>query len=254
MLIFGYPCTSLYSLILRTADGGFDMSCDSGGEDGESGSEALHKTEALAPRLEYGARSFELGDDPKDPIELFGCWLKDAVDAGIAEANALCLCTAEGPEPDGRMVLLKDYNKSGFSFFTNYESSKGRQLLALPAAAMVFWWGKLARQVRIRGSVARLNSEDNDDYFHSRPLDSKIGAWASCQSRPVQNRAAIDNAFLEQSKRYGGEVPRPPYWGGFILNPLAIEFWQGRDNRLHDRFLYLRQEPHEPWQVSRLNP
>lgn len=252
MLAFGYPCISLYSLILGAADGGFDMSCGSGDKDAES--EALHRIGALAPRLEYGARSFELGDDPIDPIELFGCWLKDAVDAGIAEANALCLCTADGLEPDGRMVLLKDYTQSGFSFFTNYESSKGRQLLALPAAAMVFWWGLLSRQVRVRGSVTRLDSEDNDNYFHSRPLASQLGAWASRQSRPVQNRAAIDNAFMEQSKRYRGEVPRPPYWGGFILAPLAIEFWQGRDNRLHDRFRYVRLDPHEPWQVSRLSP
>ena len=169
-------------------------------------------------------------------------------------AEAMSLATVdEAGMPDSRMVLLKGFGPDGFRFFTNYESAKARQLEAAGIAAVVVYWRELDRQVRIRGTVARLSKLDSDAYFATRPRDSQLGAWASPQSRPVSDRAELDQRMRETEERFGeGEIPRPPHWGGYLLAPAAIEFWQGWVGRLHDRFRYTREG--ELWRIERLGP
>jgi pyridoxamine 5'-phosphate oxidase len=208
----------------------------------------------LPDRLEYGQRRFEEADLTPDPLTLFGQWFSEAIASGQPEVNGMCLCTNDPEEgPDGRIVLLKGYGTSGFTFFTNYESSKGRQLAADPRASLVFWWQPLRRQVRIRGVVERLPEEDSTAYFQTRPRETRWGAWASQQSRPIAGRAELEQRLGEVAERYPETVPRPPHWGGYLLAPRQMEFWQGRDSRLHDRFLY-RLSPEGRWEVQRLMP
>lgn len=210
----------------------------------------------LPPRLEYGSRDFDVADLTPTPQELFAVWMAEAVAYPIPEANGACLCTSH-PEggADGRIVLLKGYDELGLVFFTNFESQKGAQLEADPRASLVFWWQPLMRQVRLRGAVARLSAEESDSYFASRPRESQLGAWASLQSRPIPARDHLDQRLAEAAERFpeGQAVPRPPSWGGFRLNPTQVEFWQGRDSRLHDRFRYGRQ-PDGNWSIERLMP
>jgi pyridoxamine 5'-phosphate oxidase len=188
-----------------------------------------------------------------DPIELFAEWFERAV-AEVPLAHAVTLATV-GPEgaPDARMVLLKGFGPDGFRFHTNYDSAKGRQLDAEPRAALVVYWRELDRQVRIRGTVERLGAAESDDYFATRPRDSQLGAWASPQSAPLAGRGELDARVREAERRFaGGAIPRPDFWGGYLLRPEEVEFWQGQVGRLHDRFLYAREA--EGWRIERLGP
>ena len=190
--------------------------------------------------------------DP-DPIEQFRTWFAEAEsEAPLAEAVALATVDGEGL-PDARMVLLKGFGPDGFRFFTNYGSAKALQLDAGGAAALIAYWRELDRQVRVRGAVERLGAEDSDAYFATRPRDSQLGAWASPQSRPLESRAELDTWLAEATERYdGGAVPRPAHWGGYLLRPRSIEFWQGQVARLHDRFRYASDG--EGWRIERLAP
>jgi pyridoxamine 5'-phosphate oxidase len=189
----------------------------------------------------------------EDPIEQFAVWFERALaEAPLAEAMALATVDAEGL-PDARMVLLKGFSPAGFRFFTNYESAKGDQLEATPRAAIVVYWRELDRQVRARGAVERLDPADSDTYFSSRPRDSQIAAWASPQSRPIHSRGELEGLVEDTVDRHGGDsIPRPPHWGGYVLRPETVEFWQGQEARLHDRFRYTRMD--DGWSITRLGP
>ena len=176
-----------------------------------------------------------------DPMDQFTRWFQDAVErSGLNDPNAMCLSTLS-PEgvPEGRIVLLKGVDPRGFVFYTNLESAKGRALAAHPVAALTFHWDRLARQVRVQGAVEPVMDEEADSYYASRPRGSRLGAWASEQSRPLVDRATLEGRVEEMERRYpGDEIPRPPHWSGFRVLPAAVEFWQGRTSRLHDRFVY----------------
>ena len=185
-------------------------------------------------------RTLEESDLLDDPIELFRRWFDEAARAGMPQVNAMTLATAGADgRPSARVVLLKGVDDRGFQFFTNYESRKAGELDANPHAALVFLWIPLERQVRVTGEVRRLSREESDAYFATRPRGSQVGAWASQQSRPLDARGELEERWQELEERYGHDpVPRPEHWGGFLVVPREIEFWQGRENRLHDRFVY----------------
>jgi pyridoxamine 5'-phosphate oxidase len=187
-----------------------------------------------------------------DPLEQFASWFEDAATAApLAEAMTLATVDADG-SPNARMVLLKGFGADGFRFFTNYESAKGQELTVSPRAALVIYWRELDRQVRIRGDVERLPAEESDAYFASRPRDSQIAAAISPQSSPIE-RTELERRFGDLARELGDADPqRPSDWGGYLLRPYAIEFWQGRDNRMHDRFVYRRGA--DGWRVERLAP
>ena len=192
--------------------------------------------------------------DP-DPYVQFGAWLDEALDAGIELPNAMTLATA-GPDalPSARMVLLKGFDDRGFVFYTNYESRKGQQLDSNPNAALVFYWSSLERQVGITGGVIKVDRDEAEEYFNSRPLGSRLGAWASRQSEVIESREELEERLAELEDRFAdGVVPMPAFWGGYRLVPAAIEFWQSRPNRLHDRFRYSR-EASGAWIIDRLSP
>jgi pyridoxamine 5'-phosphate oxidase len=191
-----------------------------------------------------------------DPFVLFAEWLAAATASEPNDPHAMTLATvdAEGL-PDARMVLLKDVDHHGFTFFTNTESAKGRELAAHPAAALVFHWKSLRRQVRVRGRVERVSDAESDAYFASRARASQIGAWASDQSRPTADRFALEKRVAEFGLKFGlGKVPRPPHWGGYRLTPLHIEFWRDRPFRLHERLTFTRADDAGPWTTARLFP
>ncbi len=192
----------------------------------------------------------------EEPMELFREWHETAEESGLflPEAMTLATCTAEG-RPSARMVLLKGSDERGFTFFTNYGSRKARQLDENPHAALVFHWAVLERQVRVEGRVSRISAEESFDYFRTRPRGSRIGAWASEQSRPLPARETLEARVRETEARFQGEdIPLPPYWGGYRLVPEMIEFWQGRASRLHDRWVFRRATSAEPWSLTRLYP
>jgi len=187
-----------------------------------------------------------------DPIAQFADWWRRAADeVPLPDAMTLASAGADG-SPDARMVLLKGFDERGFRFHTNYSSAKGRQLAANPRAALVIYWRELDRQVRVRGPVERLPEDESDRYFQTRPPDRQIGAWASPQSVPLRDRAELDELVRETRERFGAEIPRPESWGGFLVRPEEIEFWQGQVGRLHDRFLYSRART--GWRLERLAP
>lgn len=192
--------------------------------------------------------------EENEPFSLFGTWMKDAEAAEINDPNALALATVdENGLPNVRMVLLKGFDRDGFVFYTNYESRKGGELLRQKKAAMVFHWKSLRRQVRIRGDVETVPDEEADVYFDSRARGSRIGAWASKQSRPLESRFALEKAVAEYTLKFGiGAIPRPPYWSGFRLKPVSIEFWHDRPFRLHDRVEFRRAG--EGWEKVRMYP
>jgi pyridoxamine 5'-phosphate oxidase len=189
-----------------------------------------------------------------DPLELFREWFEAARAAGLDLPEAMTLATADVQgKPSARTVLLKGADERGFAFFTNYESRKGRELAQNPRAALVFHWAQEPRrQVLVTGRTERLPERESDDYYRSRPVGSRLAAWASHQSRPLRDRAELEQAFAESDASYGEDPPRPPYWGGFLLVPETIEFWESRENRMHDRIRYTRDSA--GWQLERLAP
>jgi pyridoxamine 5'-phosphate oxidase len=207
-----------------------------------------------APTGVHPDRTLDRGDLLADPIAQFLAWLDAAEREGVVMPNAMALATADADgRPSVRHVLLRGIDARGFVFYTNRESRKGHDLAGNPHAAAVFLWKALDRQVTVSGPVERLDDEDSDAYFAGRPRDAQIGAWASDQSRPIDDRAALDARVVEITERFADtEVPRPPHWGGYRIVPDAIEFWQGRAHRLHDRFRYAR-EP-SGWRIERLSP
>ncbi len=195
----------------------------------------------------------KINTDP-DPIRQFAKWYDEAIAAGIPEPDAMTLATAtKDGKPSARIVLLKSFDDHGFVFFTNYESRKAKDLAENPRACLVAYWLPVKRQVRIEGTVEKVSEKESDDYFQTRPLGSRLGAWASNQSDVVESRDVLENSYADLSKRFGEDVPRPPHWGGYRIQPEEIEFWQGRDNRLHDRLRYRLQED-ETWVIERLGP
>ncbi len=192
----------------------------------------------------------------RDPLTLFEEWFAKAEEQEINDANAMALATADGDgRPSLRMVLLKGVDARGFVFYTNLDSRKGGQLAENPAAALLFHWKSLRRQVRIEGPVAAVTDQEADAYFASRHRASQIGAWASEQSRPLEARFALEKRVAEYTAKFGiSAVPRPDFWSGFRVTPLRIEFWQDGAFRLHDRFLFARAEESSPWEVQRLFP
>lgn len=206
-----------------------------------------------ALRLTYTRGGLEEREAGADPFVLFRRWLMEAIDSGLREPNAMTLATLdESGCPDARVVLLKGFDERGFGFFTNYESAKGRQLDADSRAALVFFWNDLERQVRVQGRVARMARDESAAYFATRPRESQLGAWASAQSAELPDRAALEQRYVDAQARFPGEVPLPPFWGGYRLDPRVIEFWQGRVGRLHDRLRFTRMSA--GWNRTRLSP
>ncbi len=206
-------------------------------------------------RKDYRRFNLREEDVDPDPIVVFRSWFDEASLSEVPEVNAMALATATADgRPSVRMVLLRGFDERGFSFFTNYESRKARELEENPRAALVMFWHDLERQVRIEGRVERVSDEESDGYFHGRPAGSRIGAWASPQSRVVAGRDALEALYADVESRYhDGVIPRPANWGGYRVIPDSIEFWQGRPNRLHDRLLYTRL-PERGWLIERLAP
>jgi pyridoxamine 5'-phosphate oxidase len=209
----------------------------------------------ISSRYDHAARGLHRRDLDPDPIKQFSNWFTAAIEAEIRDVNAMSLATATPQaRPFVRIVLLKGFDHDGFVFFTNYESQKGQQLEANPHAALAFYWIELDRQIRINGPVEKTSREESERYFHSRPLASQLGAWASHQSQVLDARRVLDARLAEMTERFADQpIPLPPHWGGFRVKPETIEFWQGRENRLHDRFRYTRQSG-GGWLIDRLAP
>jgi pyridoxamine 5'-phosphate oxidase len=190
-----------------------------------------------------------------DPLAQFRRWYEEAVAAGLDLPQAMTLATADAEgRPSARTVLLKGVDERGFLFFSNYERRKGAELAANPRAALVFHWAQdPRRQVIAAGTVERLDAHESEEYFRTRPLGSRLGAWASRQSEPIADRAALESAYADAEERHGDDPPLPPWWGGYVLVPDRLEYWQNRPNRLHDRFRYLRDEQ-DGWRLERLAP
>src|SRR6266853_5244721 len=180
-----------------------------------------------------------------NPIRQFQAWLDEVRGSGVSEQDAISMTLATADkdgQPSARIVLLKSFDDRGFVFYTNYLSRKGKELSENPRACLLFYWSELWRQVRIEGDIEKISHAESEEYFQSRPLGSRVGAWASNQSEVVDNRHTLEARFAELQKRFGADVPRPKHWGGYRLRPNSIEFWQGRDNRLHDRLRYSLEE------------
>ena len=205
-------------------------------------------------RKSYESGELDEAQAGSEPLQQFEQWFQAALDAGVPEPNAMTLATV-GPEgrPSTRIVLIKDYDARGLVWYTNYDSRKGRELAAHPWAALQFHWVEMERVVRIEGRVEQVDAEESDAYYASRPLDSRLGAWASPQSRVIGSRATLVAEAAKAAARHGLNPPRPPHWGGYRLVPERWEFWQGRKSRLHDRLRYTRQGD-GPWLRERLAP
>ncbi|CAG9190680.1 Pyridoxine/pyridoxamine 5'-phosphate oxidase [Paraburkholderia tropica] len=206
-------------------------------------------------RKNYSLGSLDAADVDPDPIRQFQTWFAQALDAKLPEPNAMTVATVDAQgRPAARILLIKGVDERGFVFFTNYESRKGRELGANPHAALLFHWIELERQVRIEGAVEKTSDAESEAYFQSRPLGSRIGAWASEQSAVIESREQLEAREREISAQYGEQPPRPPHWGGYRVVPTAIEFWQGRPSRLHDRIRYVRDSAADAWRIERLAP
>ena len=204
-------------------------------------------------RKDYSLKSLEEKDADRDPMKQFGVWMVEAIHAQVPEPTAMSLSTVDKQgRPAGRIVLLKGVDPRGFVFFTNYQSRKGHELAANPFAALTFMWKELERQVRVEGRVEKVTELESSAYFETRPLGSRIGAWASPQSQPIENREWLENRWSEFTNQYGEAPPRPPHWGGYRVLPEYVEFWQGRRSRLHDRIAYSRLG--NSWEIARLAP
>jgi pyridoxamine 5'-phosphate oxidase len=205
-------------------------------------------------RKDYQLKSLVESEVAKTPFAQFSIWWEEAVQSAIVEVNAMALSTVS-PEgrPSSRIVLLKGYNEEGFVFFTNYTSDKGRQIENNQYVSLLFFWKELERQVRIEGAASQVAEEESDAYFDSRPVGSRLGAWASPQSQKIADREILDKELEKITAQFSEQqIPRPPHWGGYRVKPTKIEFWQGRSSRLHDRILYELTD--EQWQISRLAP
>jgi pyridoxamine 5'-phosphate oxidase len=211
-------------------------------------------TTALADlRKDYALKTLEEKDAAADPMQLFGLWMVEAIHAQVPEPTAMNLATVDARgRPAARIVLLKGVDKGGFVFYTNYESRKGRELAANPHAALTFLWKELERQVRIEGPVEKVTAGESQEYYATRPLGSRIGAWASPQSQPIESRAWLERRWEAFGAQYGDNPPLPPHWGGYRVRPDYLEFWQGRRSRLHDRIAYSLRDG--AWSVARLAP
>ncbi len=204
-------------------------------------------------RIELRKRGLSRSNLDDDPVKQFSLWFTEAIDSGIVEPSAMSLATADESEIGIRTVLLKYFDDKGFVFYTNYKSKKSRQIETRPEAALLFSWLTLERQIKIVGSVEKVSSLESIKYFASRPKDSQIGAWASKQSTTISSRDILQSQFESMKQKFSsGEVPLPDFWGGYRVIPRTIEFWQGRESRLHDRFVYQRSE--DGWTISRLSP
>jgi len=205
-------------------------------------------------RRHYAARGLRRADLDPSPIAQFLTWFTVAVEAEIPDVNAMTLATVNTDgQPTARVVLLKGVDRDEFVFFTNYESDKGRQMQTSPRVALGFYWVQLERQVRVEGAVKKTSREESERYFQSRPRASQLGAWTSAQSEAIDGREVLETRLAQMSEKFGaGEIPCPPHWGGYRVTPSAIEFWQGRPNRLHDRFRYTRTG--DTWEIARLAP
>lgn len=205
-------------------------------------------------RKDYKQRSLDESDVVKDPVQQFSKWWEEAMSSEIDEVNAMTLATADvAGKPSARIVLLKGFDENGFVFFTNYNSHKAAEIAANPFVSLVFFWKELERQVRIEGTIQKVAAEDSDAYFNSRPVGSRIGAWASPQSTVIPSREVIEKKVQELEKDFETKaIERPPHWGGYVVAPQLIEFWQGRPSRLHDRIQYTKVE--NDWKIERLAP
>jgi len=206
-------------------------------------------------RKDYSSQTLRETDIEPNPIDQFQKWWTEAVNSQIDEVNAMTLATASSDGmPSARIMLLKGFDKNGFVFFTNYKSYKAMHLEENPKACLVFFWKELERQVRITGLVKRVSEKDSDEYFLSRPLGSQIGAWTSSQSQVIESREGLENRYLQLTEEYKQKkLKRPPHWGGYVVTPVIIEFWQGRPSRLHDRIQYSLEEDGS-WKIERLSP
>ena len=214
------------------------------------------REDIAAMRRQYGEHGLIEGELPLNPIELFNTWLTQAAEHElVVEANAMVLSTEVDNQPTSRTVLLKDLTQAGFTFFSNYESNKGKQISENKNVSLLFPWYPMERQVIVIGSATKIAREDSEKYFATRPRTSQIGAWASDQSTELSSRQELEAKFKELENKFAQEkvIPTPPYWGGYIVDPISIEFWQGRYSRLHDRIRYVR-EKNNNWQLKRLNP
>ncbi len=205
-------------------------------------------------RKDYQLKSLSEHEVDSNPITQFSVWWNEAVQSDIVEVNAMALSTVTAAgKPSSRIVLLKGYDEQGFVFFTNYSSDKGQQISQNHFAALLFFWKELERQVRIEGVVTKVSEEESDAYFNSRPVGSRLGAWASPQSQKIADREVLNKELIKFTEQFTEEpIPRPAHWGGYRVKPTKIEFWQGRSNRLHDRILY--EQGNDNWQISRLAP
>ena len=206
-------------------------------------------------RKDYQLQSLLETDVASNPFEQFNRWWDDAIKSELDEVNAMTLATASATGmPSARIVLLKSVSADGFVFFTNYNSNKGKELEENPFACLVFFWKELERQIRITGTIEKVSAAESDEYFYSRPVGSRIGAWASPQSSIISSRETIETNIVKYEQEFGGtEITRPPHWGGYIVKPTLIEFWQGRPNRLHDRIQYSKLQD-VIWNIERLAP
>lgn len=204
-------------------------------------------------RHDFTKQTLDKKDVNPNPVLQFEKWFKEAVDAKVNEPNAMGLSTVSmDGKPSSRIVLLRNFDEQGFIFYTNYSSRKGSEIALNPHAALLFFWPELERQVRIEGTLSKQTAVESDKYFNSRPRESKLGAWTSEQSKPIASRDVLDEAYVMQSQKYVGDVPRPSFWGGYVLKPVNMEFWQGRASRLHDRIAYVQQQNN--WMIERLSP
>ena len=205
-------------------------------------------------RRDYSQKLFDEDSALENPFEQFEVWLSEAIAANVFEPNAMVLATAtKKGKPTSRIVLLRGFDAEGFTFFTNYDSRKGKEIEGNPQASLLFFWAEIERQVRIDGTASKAATEISDSYFATRPRESQIGAWISPQSEVIENRGVLEKKYAEAARQWEGKViQRPPNWGGFVVKPEIFEFWQGRESRLHDRLVYTKAET--GWKIRRLAP